>query len=1046
MKLIFDTGKFLSSLPLQAMECSVAWQSKRHGSFHCHDKWQSFQSYPSIKKIIPLPFLFLNLLIVCLFLIVSASPLHAAYVKRYTTIANGGMTYTGNTLGLSKASGSNKPGTNGSIGAFITTDTTLKVSTFPSGTTLDWTKNSSSATLRLPVGSTVIYAELIWGGSYNYGGQNVSSFLNNAVTFSGPAGTISVSPSPTTAAVTGSGEYYYVRSADVTSLVKAGGAGTYTVGGVPATVAASDDNANAAGWTLAVIYGNSSLPARNMTIFVGAELTSSSVSTTSSVSGFCTPAAGTISARMMVSAIEGDSGITGDQMQFGPTAGTLAAVSGTNNPISNFFASQINQDSGALDTAGTFGTLNSSTGSQGNGVRTGWDITNVDVSTRMQSNQSIAYARGTTSSDRYTLSTIGLQINVGAPSFPTAVMSVDKATTYIGDILTYTAVLNNTAGSANAQNVIYTDPLPAGLAFVSGTFKINGVAQPGANPTSGVSLGTVATGVTVTVSYQAQVMSIPSSPAPATYNGQASWTYQYQSCAGFPLNNGTTTTNVTTTGTVRLQPTKSASPPGAVLPGGTVTYTIAIPNTGTANSSGTTLADPIPTGTTYVPGSTTINGSSVADVGGAMPFATARLVNSTTGSAGQIKIGETATVSFRVTINPVPPLIITNIATIDPDGAGPAPAIIVPLTNPPVQADLSVAITDSQTTAVAGTPITYVVTVTNNGPDSIISFNLSVPLPATILTPVLTPSAGSYNAATGEWTGVSLASGGSVTLTIAGTISPAATGTLTVPATVSASPGVQDSNTANNTASDTDTLTYQADLAITKTDGKASVNPGSAITYTITVTNNGPSRVESMTVIDTLPPLLQSAVFTPAQGIYNETTGLWTGLNLMPGQSIVLTLTGTVDPTVTGNFVNTATVSPPGGVTDPVPGNNTATDTDTTTPLITLTKSADTATAIPGQEIIYTVYYRNIGGSAASNLVITDTIPLNTTYVPGSLKIGNAASTYATATALTDAVDTDAGQISGASVVFTITAVPGDDGVANSGSDEGKVYFKVKIN
>ncbi len=985
------------------------------------------------------------LLTVCLFMAVGSEPLHAAYVKRYTTIANGGMTYTGNTLGLSKATNSNQPGTNGAIGAFITTDTSLKVGNFPAGTTLDWTKNSSSAILRLPAGSSVIYAELVWGGSYRYGGQDVSGSLNSAVTFSGPAGSMSVSPSPTTAAVTGSGEYYYVRSADVTSLVQAGGAGTYTVGGVPATVAATENNANAAGWTLAVIYGNASLPARNMTIFVGAELTSSSVSTTSSVSGFCTPGAGTINARMMVSAIEGDSGITGDQMRFGPTAGTLAAVSGPNNPSSNFFASQINQDSGARDTAGTFGDRNSTPGSQGNGVRAGWDITNVDVSARMQSNQNTAFARGTTSSDRYTITTIGLQINVGAPVFPSAVLSVDKATTYIGDTLTYTAILNNSAGSADALDVVFTHSLAGGTAFISGSFKVNGVAQSGANPVSGVNIGTVAAGATVTVSYQVQVTSIPLPPAAATYAGQSSWAYQYQSCAGFPLNNGTNTTNISTTGTVRLQPTKSANPSGKVLPGGTVTYTIAIPNTGTANSSGTTFADPIPAGTTYVPGSTTLNGGVVADVGGAMPFATARQVNSPGGASGQIKIGETATVSFRVTINANPPLIITNVATIDPDGAGPAPSITVPLTNPPVQADLAVAITDNQTTAVAGSPVSYIVTVTNNGPDGVISLNLDATIPATILNPTRTPSSGSYNAATGEWTGLSLAAGASVTMTIAGTISPAATGTLTFPITVSPSPGVQDANTANNTASDTDTLTYQADLAITKTDGKTSVTPGSVITYTITVTNNGPSRVESLTVIDTLPPLLQSPVFKPSQGIYNEATGLWTGLNLMPGQSIALSLTVLVDPAVAGSFTNTATVSPPAGVTDPVPGNNSADDTDTTMPHITLTKNVDPSTATPGQDVLFTIYYRNVGGSAASNLIIFDTVPPNTTYVTGSLKSGNAASTYATANSLTDIADADVGQINGENVTFIISTVAGDDGADNAGNDEGKVYFKVRI-
>jgi large repetitive protein len=979
-----------------------------------------------------------------------APSLHAAYVKRYTTIANGGMTYTGNTLGLSKGSNNNAPGTNGSIGTFITSlSSTSKDGTYPFYTTGLWGDNASSAVLRLPVGSTVLYAELIWGGSYYYGGEDVSGSLDKAVSFTTPGGSSSVSPSPSTKTTISGSDFYYVRSADVTSIVQAAGAGTYTVGAVPGTQGSSENNANAAGWTLAVIYGNASLPARNMTIFVGGELTSSSVSTTSSVSGFCTPTSGTISARMMVSAIEGDSDLTGDQMRFGPTTGTMAAVSGPNNPSGNFFCSQINKDDGTLDTAGTFGTSNHTPGSNSSGRRQGWDITNVDVSARMTSNQSIAYARGTTSGDRYTISTIGLQINVGAPIFPTAVMSVDKATTYVGDTLTYTVSLNNTTGSANALNVIFTDSLPAGTVFVANSFKIGGVTQTGANPVSGVNLGTITSGTSKTVSYQAQVTAIPAYPAVATYNAQSSWTYQYQSCAGFPLNNGTTTTNVATTGIVRLQPTKTAVPPGGVSAGGTVTYTITIPNTGTADSSGTTLLDAIPAGTTYVAGSTTLNGSLVQDAtGGVMPFATtATLVKSPTGTNGQIKSNETATIVFKVTINPSPPPIITNSAYIDPDGpTGPVPAIRVDLSNPPVKADLAVAITDNQTTAVAGTAVTYVVTVTNNGGDSgystVYSLNLSVPLPSTIINAVWTPSTGSYSTSTGEWTGLTLAMGQSITLTIAGTIASTATGTLTVPATVTPAPGVQDTNTGNNTASDEDTLTYQADLGVAITDGQTAVTPGSALTYTITVTNNGPSQVGSLNVVfGTFPALFQSTVFTPAQGIYNETTGLWTGLNLTPGQSVILTLRGTVDPTFTGALVITVTVSPPTGVTDSVSANDTAQDTDTTTPLMTLVKSVDHTSALPGDELIFTVYYHNVGGSGATNLVISDTVPANTTYVPGSLKMGDAASTYATATPLADT-----GRVSGTSIIYTIPSVAADDGFANSGNDEGKVYFKAKVN
>jgi uncharacterized repeat protein (TIGR01451 family) len=116
------------------------------------------------------------------------------------------------------------------------------------------------------------------------------------------------------------------------------------------------------------------------------------------------------------------------------------------------------------------------------------------------------------------------------------------------------------------------------------------------------------------------------------------------------------------------------------------------------------------------------------------------------------------------------------------------------------------------------------------------------------------------------------------------------------------------------------------------------------------------------------------------------------------------------------------------------------------TPTISLVKSADQTSALPGAEILYTVQYRNLGAGTASNLIIADTIPPNTTYVAGSMRIGTTASTYATATPLTDAADADAGQVTGGSVLFTIPSVAANDNVANAGGDEGKVYFKVRIN
>jgi Domain of unknown function DUF11 len=64
---------------------------------------------------------------------------------------------------------------------------------------------------------------------------------------------------------------------------------------------------------------------------------------------------------------------------------------------------------------------------------------------------------------------------------------------------------------------------------------------------------------------------------------------------------------------------------------------------------------------------------------------------------------------------------------------------------------------------------------------------------------------------------------------------------------VVAAPGTIDTDPLNNTAADVDTLTPRADLAIIKTDGVLAVVPGTADTYTIVVSNPGPSAVTGAT-------------------------------------------------------------------------------------------------------------------------------------------------------------------------------------------------------
>ena len=96
-----------------------------------------------------------------------------------------------------------------------------------------------------------------------------------------------------------------------------------------------------------------------------------------------------------------------------------------------------------------------------------------------------------------------------------------------------------------------------------------------------------------------------------------------------------------------------------------------------------------------------------------------------------------------------------------------------------------------------------------------------------------------------------------MTYTVQATIASSASGTLSNTATVTPPDGVTEIDPANASATDTDTLTPQAELEITKTDnlGGSSVSnaigtavPGQGITYTIVVTNAGPSDVTGAAV------------------------------------------------------------------------------------------------------------------------------------------------------------------------------------------------------
>ena len=83
----------------------------------------------------------------------------------------------------------------------------------------------------------------------------------------------------------------------------------------------------------------------------------------------------------------------------------------------------------------------------------------------------------------------------------TMAKAVDKNFADIGDTLTYTVSFTST-GNTNANNVIFTDIIPTGTTFVLNSLTIDGTTQVGANPATGVNIGSIPTGTTKTFHFK----------------------------------------------------------------------------------------------------------------------------------------------------------------------------------------------------------------------------------------------------------------------------------------------------------------------------------------------------------------------------------------------------------------------------------------------------------------------------------------------------------------------------------------------------------------
>lgn len=253
-------------------------------------------------------------------------------------------------------------------------------------------------------------------------------------------------------------------------------------------------------------------------------------------------------------------------------------------------------------------------------------------------------------------------------------------------------------------------------------------------------------------------------------------------------------------------------------------------------------------------------------------------------------------------------------------------------------ADLSISKTDNASTASAGSPITYQIVVNNTGPNDA-SAVVTDTFPLTLSGCTWSCIGVGGNCAPNSTGNISdsgnILAGGSLSYTATCTVDAAASGSLGNTATVAINnPTQQDPDTANNSATDVDSLVSTADLALSLTDNRGFVQIGDSLDYVINVSNSaGPSAV-SGTVSDLLPAELTggSWVCVPTAGATcgNGSGNVLSDFATLPvGSTVAYLYSATVQgEDGNGQIANAASVVLSGGASDPVPGNNTASDFD----------------------------------------------------------------------------------------------------------------------
>ena len=298
---------------------------------------------------------------------------------------------------------------------------------------------------------------------------------------------------------------------------------------------------------------------------------------------------------------------------------------------------------------------------------------------------------------------------------------------------------------------------------------------------------------------------------------------------------------------------------------------------------------------------------------------------------------------------------------------------------------MAVDMTSQPEPCIVGGTLTYNIVATNNGPSTVTNAQVLQLLPSG----VVFQNAVSTQGACGESGGVvtcnvgALAPGHGAAITVQ--VMPLNTGTLSSSVTVSSEQ--VDPNPSNNSVTLISHVNPpSADLAI----GLGAVpNPaviGGNLTYTVSVTNNGPTTGSGIVVTNLLPPALSVLSASISQGTITSDGSIWTIGGLGVGGTATARIS--VIATAAGTFMATSTVA--GNQVDPIPANNVATISTVVGPAadLSLSLAENPSPAVVSSNVTYVFAVSNAGPSTATSVTMVGSLPPSVNLVSTNISQG----------------------------------------------------------